>query len=643
MEMAKSTRTAHKQYETLIVGSRKYLRAEVEQGDTIRHLDILPDLPDIRDRIYQPHLKPLMSNLRAEIDFTVRNQGNANSCTGHSLAHIIDILRRRELVDGPPERVSAKMLYAMAQRNDEWADSPHEGSSLRGAIKGFFRNGVCSEIADTNNSGEWSLTYDMAKNARETRLGAYFRLQADLTDYHAALNDVGAIYVSAQIHSNWKRPKRNRIVPGGSPWGGHAFVIIGYDNEGFLVLNSWGEDWGNKGVAHWSYADWAATIMDAWVLQLGVRAPSAFAAIPGATFTSQAGFFGASDPERADILGHFVNIDDGILTETGKYASPTPKEMEVTVDRLVRPDSNDGDGYQHLVIYAHGGLNSMVAEARRIAAWKRADIFGRNGIYNFHLMWASGFLDELFHKMSSTSAGIAAGLLTDWIFETGPGKAVGSYTWRNMKGDADAAFGGEDPPYNGGYRGLRPLLEGLDASANRPKIHLVGHSAGSIVLGRLLSTLSRYNLPNLEIESIHLMAPACTVDFFKKYYGPYLDGSSKVKLRDKTYIYALSEALELKDTVGASFPFSPTYSRSLLHLVSRAFEEKPKTPIAGMEMHFDLLSKSPKLVTNVTGGKTESRTHGGFDNDARTMTSIMEWILGKKVPKPPKGSELEGY
>ena len=105
----------------------------------------------------------------------------------------------------------------MAKRNDEWAGSAYEGSSIRGAIKGLFRNGVCSDATAPDSPGitDWTLTYDMAKEARETRLGAYFRLTPDIGDYHAALNETGIIYASAQIHSNWDTPKSGRIEPGG--------------------------------------------------------------------------------------------------------------------------------------------------------------------------------------------------------------------------------------------------------------------------------------------------------------------------------------------------------------------------------------------------------------------------------------------
>ncbi len=402
--------------------------------------------------------------------------------------------------------------------------------------RNFLRNGVCSETAapDQPQIKDWSLTYDMAKEARETRLGAYLRLQPDISDYHAALNEVGVIYASAQIHSNWDTPESGRIKPGGKPAGGHAFAIVGYDDKGFWVLNSWGPSWGQGGIAHWHYTDWAASVMDAWVLQLGVRAPEAFGAVPRVGPATTSGFFGFGDPNRGDIIGHFVNIDDGRLVTDGKYGSPTPPEMQETVKRLTSPQANGGKGFEHLVIYAHGGLNSLPDEAKRISTWKRNDIFGRNQLYNFHLMWGSGFIDEVFGRLSTSSvAGRAAGRFSDWLFEAGPGKEAGSYAWRNMKQDARVAFDGSND-YNGGYKGLLPLLAGLDKEAKRPKLHLVGHSAGAIVLGNLLSALTKqFKLGKIELGGIHLMAPACTAEFFKEHYEPYLKDKGGLKLQDK--------------------------------------------------------------------------------------------------------------
>lgn len=620
----------------------------VSKGKKKRNLDIRPDMPDIRDRPYQPHLRALQPAIYPRISFPIRNQGADMSCTGFSLAHLIDFLRHRE--DGPdnPEPVSARMLYEMAKRNDEWAGSAYEGSSPRGAIKGFFRNGVCSDrlAPDQPNVTNWALTYEMAKEAREIRLGAYYRVQPDISDYHAAINEVGAIYVSAQVHTNWDNPVNGRIEPGGRPDGGHAFVIVGYDHEGFWVLNSWGEEWGTSGVAHWRYSDWAATIMDAWVLQLGVRAPDAFSAKPRGALSGSSTAVGGSEPQRGDIIGHFINIDDGLLVETGKYGSPKTNEMKETVDRLTSATSNDGKGYDHLIIYAHGGLNDLGAEAARIATWKRNKIFSRNRLYNFHLMWGSGFLDEAFGEISKSHSGKAGGIISDLIFEVGIGKMLGSRAWKNMKQDGNAAFAGDDSGYDGGYNGLAPLIKGLDKADKKPIIHLVGHSAGSIVLGYLLSALGRFKIKNLELGSIHLLAPACTTDFFETHYTRFLQGKGALKLKDKIYLYGMTDQQELDDEVAASSVPWPRYERSLLYLVSRAYEEVANTPIAGMKIFHDKLPSHLKLqisLSSATSSDTRSTTHGGFDNDATTLGRVMSRILGGAVPYPPRPDELVGY
>lgn len=627
------------------VGNRRFPAEQSTLGT--RKLDILPDMPDIRDRIYRPILRALEPAIYPRIAFSVRDQGKDSSCTGFALAHVVDFLRFREIGPDNPQRASARMLYEMAKRNDEWAGSAYEGSSIRGAITGFFRNGVCREATapDSPEVKNWSLTYEMAKEARETRLGAYLRLEPDISDYHAALNELGVIYASAQIHSNWDSPRDGYIEPGGKSAGGHAFAIVGYDDKGFWILNSWGPTWGTSGIAHWHYVDWAANIMDAWVLQLGGRAPDAFGAVPRVSPSSASGLFGFGDPNRSDIIGHFINIDDGRLVTDGKYGSPSADEMHVTVERLTSPQANKGNGYEHLIIYAHGGLNSLPDEAKRIAIWKQGDIFGRNQLYNFHLMWGSGFIDEVFGELSeSPVAGRAAGRFSDWLFEAGFGKETGSYAWRNMKQDAQSAFDG-NADYDGGFKGLMPLLGGLDKETRRPMLHLVGHSAGAIVLGYLLSALRRFKLGKVQLGSIHLMAPACTVDFFKEHYEPFLKGKGALKLLDRSYLYNLTNMLELNDTVSANFPLLPSYSHSLLYLVSRAYEDRPNMSLAGMQLFVKEMPANAKLQIAYSGqdGKTDSKTHGDFDNDALTLTTIMSRILGKKVPKPPTAEELTGY
>ncbi len=92
---------------------------------------------------------------------------------------------------------------------------------------------------------------------------------------------------------------------------------------------------------------------------------------------------------------------------------------------------------------------------------------------------------------------------------------------------------------------------------------------------------------------------------------------------------------ELDDTVGP-------YGKSLLWLVSNAFEDKRGTPLLGMKHYLNAepdLGKSAfgEVIESAgkrgKGGQCMSETHGGFDNDPATMNAVLSRILGKK-PNP---------
>lgn len=97
---------------------------------------------------------------------------------------------------------------------------------------------------------------------------------------------------------------------------------------------------------------------------------------------------------------------------------------------------------------------------------------------------------------------------------------------------------------------------------------------------------------------------------------------------------------ELDDDVGP-------YGKSLLYLVSNAFEGKREVPLLGMKKFLNddkdlsaLLGRNidglPGIVVSGEGDKpgetAKSDTHGGFDNDPNTMNSLLVRILGA-LPK----------
>ncbi len=177
------------------------------------------------------------------------------------------------------------MLYKFARRYDEYEGEDYEGSSCRGALKGWFHHGVCRETLWQYDKGPNRLPmpgWDL--DAQEQTLGVYYRIDIkSIIDMQAAINQVGAIYVSAYTHAGWDAlenskapPRSHKDLPvidyNGIPArdGGHAFALVGFSRE-VLLSRTPGVVTGVPAVLLLlSYADWLAHGMDAWVVAMGV-------------------------------------------------------------------------------------------------------------------------------------------------------------------------------------------------------------------------------------------------------------------------------------------------------------------------------------------------------------------------------------
>ncbi len=618
-------------------------------GGAVRVLNARKDPPDIRDRYYEPaliQLKPEMDNREGAV---VLDQGQEGACTGFGLAAVINRLHaagsEKSFIASP------RMLYEMAKKHDEWPGEDYAGSSCRGAIRGWKNMGVCEEEDwpyRTDDPGE--LTVERARAARSTTLGAYYRLRPEINDYHAALNETGALYVSAMVHPGWFHPKTETgslvavIKPGGEIQGGHAFAIVGYNADGFLVQNSWGPTWGTGGFALWLYEDWLENISDGWAFRLAIPTPRIFGLAARSTTQSGDAQFKMPAPRRLEIAGHFVHFDDGRFAPRDTYWS-TAADLRNTAERL--RNLAGSNKYEHLLVYVHGGLNSPKDSARRVAALKEG--FKRNGIYPYHIMYDTGLAEELKDTILRAAAGKRMRgwkrELADEIDDAGDNliedlvrKPV-TPIWEEMKRDASAPFSvPAGSPSGDGLFMIDTFAKALEGTGI--KIHLLGHSTGAVLIGHLLDALDALDKPDL-IETCSLMAPACTVDFYQKHYAPRLAGDKqKMAGLPVLDIYALTDKLELKDNVAL------VYRKSLLFLVSRALERQREKPILGMARYLDKVSSASNLnriYSDGENGISRSVSHGGFDNDSFTLNAIMKRILGKEPPEPFLKKEVERY
>ena len=598
-----------------------------------RILNILNDVPDTRDKFYEPpSVESLPLRELPTFDTRILDQKSSSGSIGFALASVINRLYQARGISDP--WVSAIMLVSMAKYFTPLRSLGHAEFSLRSALQGLNSMGVCSERSwpfQLKNPG--ILTVDQAREARRNKPYAYYRIQHKLAHFQSAIKQLGAIYVSAKVHKGWTKPEDGTgiITQHSRRTGGHAFAIVGYDNKGFLVQNSWGDYWGNNGYALWPYEDWQDNLMDAWAV---------FMQLPGSTqptINTILPFIEKTTAKRSEIAGHFIHIDDGWYSLSGRYWS-TPEDVEQTA-KLVANSSK----YDHLLFYIHGGLNSSTDSTKRIAAMKER--FKSNGIYPFHILYDTGIAEELRDLIirKEKEARERVGKNGDWIDRITEGliRRQGTFLWQEMKQDTYEAFASR----GAGTDALNQFFKLFKKFKKNKKVHLLGHSSGAIAIAHLLHTLRRYRL---QIETCALLAPACSVDLYHSHYLPVLQGKTSLKIKDMT-IY------NLKDELERDAPVAEIYRKSLLYLISNAleqrqdplFSESQPIPLLGMEVFAKLVktvSDKPRFIysNGVDGQRTRSTTHGGFDNDIYTMNHVLERMLGKK-PKDPFTEEDLDY
>ncbi len=432
----------------------------------------------------------------------VLNQGEEGSCTGFGLAAVINYRRWEHwLTSGEkkdkakaPELVSARMLYQNARLYDEWKGDDYDGSSCRGAMKGFHKHGVCTETFWPNFADKARKKPGPAKpgwdaNAPMAPLGAYFRVDSrSLVDMQSAIFETHAIYVSADAHDGWDAVRKSRSLHGAvikpqkdKEVGGHAFAIVGYTCEGFIIQNSWGPDWGYCGFALLPYEEWTKHGNDAWTLALGapmsIARPAKAKGTPGravARFVSPSARTEISLDERLRVRGPLLAGAAADPSAAPPWVEGEEQKHIIYVGHAGRAErelvpANTGDdavrivieeqlqealdqGVKKIAIYDHGGLND------RTDGVKRAQILGpwfvKNGIHPIFVVWQSGFFESAgdMIRIGAEKLGILPERVEGWVIDKLKEAKDGGFeifardfgvkaVWENMKMRAVRASG----------------------------------------------------------------------------------------------------------------------------------------------------------------------------------------------------------
>jgi C1A family cysteine protease len=258
----------------------------------IHRYDWKPDLPDHRDLKFGAVHSLGLVNLPQAVDLRqamppVVDQGQTSSCTSNALAAAMGFLELSaiqtktasvELFDAAVFTPYSRLFIYWNERDIEGDTGQDGGAQIRDGVKSLAAFGGCRE---TTWAFDPKLLFQKPTDAAFTeatahKVTSYSRLES-VQDMKQCLAAGFPFVFGATIYDSFESPlvSSSGVVPMPSKveecLGGHAITCAGYDDarQVFIVRNSWGTLWGDKGYCYFPYAYLANQDLcsDMWTLR----------------------------------------------------------------------------------------------------------------------------------------------------------------------------------------------------------------------------------------------------------------------------------------------------------------------------------------------------------------------------------------
>tara|TARA_B100001287_G_C22533521_1_gene458555 strand:+ start:22 stop:837 length:816 start_codon:yes stop_codon:yes gene_type:complete len=233
------------------------------------------DLPDRRDKVVKYEIskeidtgedKDNNDNTKNIIDLRskcppVYNQGKLGSCTANGIAAVYQFDEMKQ--NNEDIFMPSRLFIYYNERKMEGNVNNDSGASIRDGIKSINKKGVCSEDdwpydIDVFTEEPPVECYEEAKNHRSLK---YQRVKQKEGQLKEALKAGYPVVFGFSVYESFESEtvKQTGIVPmpekDEKMLGGHCVVLVGYndDKKLWIVRNSWGEEWGDKGYCYFPY------------------------------------------------------------------------------------------------------------------------------------------------------------------------------------------------------------------------------------------------------------------------------------------------------------------------------------------------------------------------------------------------------
>jgi len=210
-----------------------------------------------------PMLNDFPSEFAYEYNHEVKNQGLIGSCVAHSLTYCREITEEKQL--DQYTKLSTGCIYGLRQAGD-WQSS---GMFPRQALECLLKTGVCSwDVFPYNEEYPAIKTLvdqykdKIIEDAKPHKISAYARVYT-IDEIKSALMQVSPVTFCMAICESFYCISNRSPMYNPSPelrekiLGYHEMTITGWKmfcgEPVFVVLNSWGEKWGEGGYFYYPF------------------------------------------------------------------------------------------------------------------------------------------------------------------------------------------------------------------------------------------------------------------------------------------------------------------------------------------------------------------------------------------------------
>ncbi|MEA3032287.1 MAG: hypothetical protein QOH86_303 [Sphingomonadales bacterium] len=222
-----------------------------------------------------PAAAPASVDLRASW-WDVGDQEQTGSCVGWASTE--GVARYHFVQAGripKPGHLSPRFTWMASKETDTLTTRPETfiegaGTTLKAAVDILRKYGAVPEPLlpfHVNTNLFLGNEDDFFATAATRKIAAYFNLGKNVANWRSWLAAHGPLLVGLQVDATWDHAtSTGGLLDTFQPAtvrGGHAVTIVGYRADGrFIVRNSWGKTWGDKGFAYPSVGYIAAAFFD---------------------------------------------------------------------------------------------------------------------------------------------------------------------------------------------------------------------------------------------------------------------------------------------------------------------------------------------------------------------------------------------